>query len=87
MAKVNLVVFDERQLPKILTSFGIRMVTNKDDLRTYLKDSTGEPIRCECCDSVLHINNVGNIMKGSKKFYCKNPSCYASYLIEKKLGV
>lgn len=85
MAKVDLVVFDERQLPKILTSFGIQQVVSKSDLRTYLKNPDGSPIKCECCEKVLDINNVGNIMKGSKKLYCKNPSCYSSYLIKKKL--
>ena len=80
-----MIVFDEKQLPKILTSFGIQQVVSESDLRTYLKDSENKPIKCECCDKVLDINNVGNIMKGSKKFYCKNPSCYSSYLIEKKL--
>ena len=86
MQKVNLVVFDEGQLPKILGSFGIKMVVDKSDLKTYLENSDGAPVKCKCCDDILEINNVGNIMRGSHDFYCKNPSCYSNYLIMKKLG-
>lgn len=85
MKKVSLTVFNDNQLPSILDSFGIKTVSNKNDLKSYLADAQDNKIQCDCCGTDLHISNVGNIMKGSMNFYCKNPACYAHYLISKKL--
>jgi hypothetical protein len=85
MKKVNMVVFEDLQLPSILKSFNIATEESKNDLKVYLKDDTGHNLICECCGQELHTGNVGNIMRGSTKIYCKSPSCFTSYLLSKKL--
>lgn len=85
MKNVSLTVFDDESVPSVLESFGIKTELNKATLKTNLKDEHGQNITCDCCGTEIHLNNIGNILRGSKKFYCKNPACYANYLISKKL--
>ncbi len=83
MKKTALTVFTESDLSELLSSLDIE--TDKVGLKEYILDSAGERATCECCGSEIYKENVGNIMRGSKHFYCKNPACFANYLIKTKL--
>jgi hypothetical protein len=53
-------------------------IVEKDE---YFKDQdTDENILCECCQEPITKENLGNIVPGSRKFYCKEPSCFATYI-------
>jgi len=85
MKKIDLTIFDDEGAQSLVESLGVKTVFDKSTLKTYLMDEHDQKIVCDCCGSEIHINNVGNILKGSKKFYCKNPACFSHYLISKKL--
>lgn len=44
--------------------------------------NTGETIKCECCNRPIKKEEIGAITKGSKHFYCKEPGCFAKYIVE-----
>lgn len=80
METVNMILFKKRQISTVLQVLNIQM-----EERGKLLDENGEPITCHTCGSKLRTKNLGNIMPGSRLFFCDNPLCFATYLSERKV--
>jgi len=67
--------FNDETLPQILKQLNI-----KEDNGHLADITTSKEIVCECCQELITKGNLGNIVPGSKKFYCKELNCFASYI-------
>ena len=72
--KLNLISFQVKDVEEIVKSLGLELSED----RTILSD--GKPVTCRSCGCIIKADNLGNIMHGSKGFYCDDPTCFAQYI-------
>ncbi len=80
---LTLISFKEKQAKEVLSLLGL--TTKKRGPLEFVSDKKGSIIRCSVCNKEITLDNIGNISKGSNNFYCKDPACFAQYLVQKKL--
>lgn len=80
MDPVNMILFKKKQIPHIL-----RFLKVDTDKKGRLLEANGETVICHTCGEEIEKKNLGNIMPGSRLFFCDNPLCFAAYLSEKKV--
>ena len=75
--RLNLIIFNTKQhLLKLLDTLEI----NVDE--ENIIDKNNQLIECSCCEERITLDNLGNIMPGSKEFFCDDPTCLAEYISE-----
>lgn len=79
MEPVNVILFNRDEVDKILRILNVK----KKGYR--ILDETSEQITCHTCGREITTGNLGNVMPGTKEFFCDNPACFAMYLSEKKV--
>ena len=96
LQKTNMVLFNEEQFFKILDDLNVKKVEidseiNESGIKDFKIYGSQEDLEqkkqaaCECCKTPITFMNLGHIAKGSKQFYCKNPSCFSHFIADKKL--
>ena len=74
----NTVLFTGRNVKNVIE--GLDLIIDEEK-RILLGD--GHLTHCRACNKVITTNNVGNISKGSKIFYCDQLGCFALRSIER----
>ncbi len=74
----NWVGFNSENLPIMLEKLNLR----EDDRKNIIDESEHQQIVCAHCNTSITKENIGLIVPGSKKIYCKNVSCLADYVIK-----
>jgi len=75
MGELNLIAFNEKHIDKIIEAIELSI-----DENDFILDEEGEIATCESCECKINRENLGNIMPGSKLFYCDNTACFAQYI-------
>lgn len=74
--KLNLIMFEnEEQLMNILKSLDINV-----DSSGNILDNQGQIEICPCCQTKITLNNLGNVMPGSRILYCDHSTCLVDYI-------
>lgn len=71
----NWIGFNDDTLPVVLEQLHI-----KKEGDHLLNEEEGTIVKCEICNTKLAEDDIGNIVPGSKKFYCRNLACFAEYI-------
>jgi hypothetical protein len=79
MDPTNMVLFGKGAVDKVLQALAIQVQGD------HVVDVTGQPAACHTCGCDITRANLGNIMPGSKLFFCDNPACLATYIAETKV--
>ena len=74
---INTVTFEKKDVGEIVTSLGLEI-----DKKSRIINE-GEPAHCHVCDESITTENLGNVSKGSKIFYCDKLGCFAFRSIER----
>ncbi len=85
MVRPEMIIFTKDKIEKIIETLDIKIKQIDEETIILLDSKTGEHARCEACQTKLNIDNLGHIAHGSKKLYCRNPSCFSHYVAERKL--
>ena len=73
----NWMEFNDSTIPQILDRLDIKIQPGH-----LVDNETGTVVLCECCHEKIDIEDIGNIIPGSKHFYCRKLSCFTTYLVE-----
>lgn len=79
MDSVNMILFEKENVNKIIELLDLQV--NGE----FIVDEDGEKVTCAACGKEVTKSNLGNVMAGSKTFFCDNPACFATYVAEKKI--
>jgi len=71
---IEFLVFNREQASDLVINVGLGI-----NAKGYVTKD-GVAIKCECCGRMVKPDQVGNIVPGSTKVYCDNPSCFAEYV-------
>lgn len=74
MKEIEFLVFNREQVSDLVINVGLRI-----NAKGYVTKD-GVATKCECCGRGVKVEHVGNIVPGSTKIYCDNPSCFAEYV-------
>ena len=83
MEKTDIVLFNKENVIEILKQFDFQFSLEEEG--TAIIDSNREIISCSTCERPLTVETVGNIAHGSRKLFCDNPLCFATWVAENKL--
>jgi hypothetical protein len=78
LESTNMVLFRKGDVDRVLSALDVSARGN------VILDITGDPAVCHTCGCDIGKSNLGNIMPGSKLFFCDNPVCLATYIAETK---
>lgn len=78
LESTNMVLFRKEDVDRVLSALEIPA---QGDL---ILDTAGEPAVCHTCGCDIGKSNLGNIMPGSRLFFCDNPACLATYIAQTK---
>jgi len=73
--EIGAVIFNQKQIPDLIKTLGLKM-------KTHYIIMDNEIVQCSSCNTKITDKNLGNIMPGSKKFFCDNPACFSKYVSE-----
>lgn len=76
--KISMVIFKKEDIENFIPKLG-----NSIDKNGYIINENGEKVTCETCKCEITKENLGNILPGSKLFFCDNPACFAGYVSKK----
>ncbi len=74
MKELEFLVFNREQVEDLVVNLGLTVNQRGFVLRA------GVSVKCECCNRVIKVDHVGNVVPGSTKVYCDNPVCFAEYV-------
>ena len=83
MQKTQVVLFDKENTEELLKQLDFKFSEEEEGLAII--DSNGKIVHCETCEKNLTTDKVGNIAHGSRKLFCDNPLCFATWVVENKL--
>ena len=83
MEETNLVLFDDGDLEAVFKSAKLKIQEIGEEKGVY--SISNEPKVCEGCGIPITLSNLGHIVYGSNKIYCKNPSCFGHYIANNKI--
>lgn len=73
---LTVVAFDsEQELRGLLSSIGMKV-----DESGHLRGEDGGLLACSSCEKEVHVGQVGHILPGSTRVYCKDPVCILDYI-------
>lgn len=78
MDPTNMVLFRKEDVNRVLSALDVSVQGE------HVLDPSGQPAICHTCGCDIKKSNLGNIMPGSKVFFCDNPACLATYIAETK---
>jgi hypothetical protein len=78
MDPTNMVLFRKEDVSRVLSALDVPVRGQR------ILDPSGVPAICHTCGSDIKKSNLGNIMPGSRLFFCDNPACLATYIAETK---
>ena len=77
LGTLNTIVFDNaEQLRDLLKRIGLKT----DGAGRILDPTSGSPIACTSCAEDVGVDNIGHVLPGSIKVYCRDPACILDYL-------
>mgnify|MGYP001110562328 CR=1 FL=1 len=79
MDPINMVLFRKEETGRLIDALKLRIADG------FIVDETGERVSCHTCGVDIKKSNLGNVMPGSKLFFCDNPACFATYVVEQKI--
>ena len=79
MDPTNMVLFRKGDVERVLQALTI------ETRGEQILDPMAQPAACHTCGCDIKKSNLGNIMPGSKLFFCDNPACLATYIAETRL--
>ncbi|MDG6219491.1 MAG: hypothetical protein QCI00_08635 [Candidatus Thermoplasmatota archaeon] len=77
METLNWIGFNKQTLPIILEKLELEVDNNQ-----IIDPEIGRPAFCECCSEAITNQNIGAIVPGSKRFYCKKTKCFMNYMMK-----
>jgi len=83
MEKTKLIIFNKENVEELLREFDFKFSLEEEG--NAIIDSKGEIVGCETCKVNLTTDKVGNIAYGSRKIFCDNPVCFATWVVENKI--
>ena len=82
MEKTQVVLFNKENVKNILEQFDFKFSPEEEG--TAIIDSEGNLVKCTC-GRLLTVETVGNIAHGSRKLFCDNPLCLATWVAKNKI--
>ena len=79
MDPTNMVLFGKEDISRVLQALAVGVQGE------HVLDPAGQPAVCHTCGRDIKRSNLGNIMPGSKLFFCDNAACLATYIADTKL--
>lgn len=75
---MNLVLFNKGEVVRVIKALGYNVNSNGEVI-----SKEGKKVTCQVCGDVIKTSNLGNVMPGSKHFFCDDPTCFAGWVAEK----
>lgn len=76
MSAINAILFEKKDIKDLLKRLNLKI----DDNNCIIYEN--KIAHCEACECEITTENLGNISKGTKHFYCDRPSCFAYRSVE-----
>ena len=84
MEKTKIVLFNKGNVENLLKQFDFTFSTNEEE-GTMILDKNKDIVKCDTCEETLITERVGNIAHGSRKLFCDNPLCFATWVAKNKI--